>query len=253
MVTDPTICPTETPILTNQLLNKIKQLEGLTHMIAHNLRGAGANIQMLSEILMKKPNYISPARDLEDEDDAFTTTEAVQYINESSTSLLSTLNTLMEVADIELNEQIVLEPCDIKAIADNVVHQLHGLIHKKNATIEFDLSVTHIVYPPAYMESILYNFINNAVKYSKADVPLKISIATYMHNNRPVLSVKDNGQGIDLEKYNKKIFQLNQVFHKGYESKGIGLYITKTQIQSLGGTISVESQVGVGSRFMVHF
>ncbi len=233
------------------LVNKIKQLEGITHMIAHNLRGAGANIKLLSEVLLHK-NIVAETS-IDDEGDIFTTSEAVHYINESSVSMLSTLNTLMEVADIQLNEQLKRDQCDIQHIVDNIFHQLHGLFHQKHAVIEFNLEVTHIAYPEAYMESILYNFINNALKYSRPDVPLKIIVSTYMQDGRPVLSVKDNGLGIDLEKYNGRMFKLNQVFHPGYESKGIGLYITKTQIESLGGSIDVKSEVGVGSEFIVTF
>ena len=235
-----------------KLVNKIKQLEGITHMIAHNLRGAGSNIQLLSDVLMHK-NIEEKGKPTDIEGDIFTTSEAVQYINESSVSLLATLNTLMEVADIQLNETIKKDKCDIRHIVDNIFHQLHGFIHQKHAEIEFHLAVTHISYPEAYMESILYNFINNALKYSKPDVPLKITVSTYIRKGRPVLTVKDNGLGIDLEKYNNRIFKLNQVFHAGYESKGIGLYITKTQVESMGGTIDVKSKVGVGSEFIVAF
>jgi signal transduction histidine kinase len=234
------------------LVNKIKQLEGITHMIAHNLRGAGSNIKLLSDVLMLK-NIVETGTATDIEGDIFTTNEAVQYINESSVSLLSTLNTLMEVADIQLNDQIKRDECDIRHIVDNIFHQLHGFFHQKHAAIEFDLAVTHISYPEAYMENILYNFINNALKYSKPNVPLKIIVSAYMLHGRPVLSVKDNGLGIDLEKYSNRIFKLNQVFHQGYESKGIGLYITKTQIESMGGTIDVKSEVGVGSEFIVTF
>ena len=101
------------------------------------------------------------------------------------------------------------------------------------------------------MESILYNFIANALKYCKRDVPLEIIISTYTQDGAIMLSVKDNGIGIDLNTYGMRIFNLYQVFHSGYESKGIGLYIIKTQIESLGGSVSVKSEVNEGSEFIV--
>jgi len=110
-----------------------------------------------------------------------------------------------------------------------------------------------ISYPELYMESILYNFIHNSLKYSNEDVPLKITISTYERDGRPVLSVKDNGLGINLQAYGRKIFNLYQVFHPGYESKGVGLYIIKTQIESFGGHISVKSEVNEGCEFIVEF
>lgn len=232
------------------LTDKITQLKGLNFMAAHNLRGAGANIKMLSEVLMNK----GITDDCQEQgDDAFTITEAIQYIHESSVSLLSTLSMLMEVSDTDLNENIRYDDCDIADIAEHVARQLRGFIQQKNASIELDLELEHISYPMAYMESILYNFISNALKYCKSDVPLKIIVSTYSEDGRNVLSVKDNGIGIDLKMYGRKIFNLYQVFHPGYESKGVGLYIIRQQIESLGGSVSVESEVNEGSEFIVAF
>lgn len=233
------------------LTDRIKQLQGVAHMIAHNLRGAGANIKMLSEVLMKKEGLA--ANDDADTEDEFTINEAVQYIHESSASLLHTLNMLLEVADIELNEKIKHDECDIVGITQHIFSQLHGLIHQKQAVIEFDLQLKVIHYPQAYMESILYNLINNALKYSRPGVPLTITVATYMRGGQPVLSVKDNGQGIDLQKNSKRMFGLDEALRPGKDSKGVGLYITRTQIESLGGHITVRSAVGEGSEFIVVF
>ncbi len=233
------------------LTDKIKQLEGLNYMIAHNLRGAGANIKMLSEVLMNKniPNDCHA----EPDDDVFTTTEAIQCIHEASNSLLNTLNTLMEVADIELNETIKYDTCDIAYVVEHITSQLSGFVQQKNTTIVLSLDIPHISYPMPYMESILYNFINNSLKYCRSEVPLKIIISTYIENGKKMLSVKDNGIGIDLEAHGRRVFNLYQVFHTGYESKGIGLYIIKRQIESLGGTVSVKSKVNEGSEFTVSF
>jgi signal transduction histidine kinase len=84
-------------------------------------------------------------------------------------------------------------------------------------------------------------------------VPLKIIISTYLQNGLTSLSVRDNGMGLDLKMYGRKIFNLYQVFHRGYESKGVGLYIIKSQIEALGGSISVKSEVDKGSEFIVVF
>ncbi|MCW3122420.1 MAG: hypothetical protein JWQ38_1912 [Flavipsychrobacter sp.] len=241
----------ETAALESNLNNKIKELEGTIHMIAHNLRGAGGNIKMLAEVLQKKANKESTLSD--DIHDVFTADEAIQFIHEGSSSLLNTLNTLMKVTDIQLNTSIQYNACGIVTIVQKITHQLHGFIHQKNAIINFDLEIETILYPAHYMESILYNLINNSLKFSKDDRPLVITISTYMLNSKQVLSVKDNGLGINLEKYSSRLFKLNQVFHSGYESKGIGLYITKTQIESLGGNIDVQSKVGEGSEFIVTF
>ena len=74
---------------------------------------------------------------------------------------------------------------------------------------------------------------------------------TYSENGRTVISVKDNGLGIDLVKYGNRLFKLNQVFHKGMNSRGVGLYITKVQVESFGGSIQVKSRENEGSEFIV--
>jgi signal transduction histidine kinase len=108
-----------------------------------------------------------------------------------------------------------------------------------------------IRYPKVFLESIIYNLLSNALKYySPSRIP-EILLRTYEEDGRVKLSVKDNGLGIDLVKYGNKLFQLNQVFHKHNNSKGVGLYITKAQIESFGGTIQVKSRENEGSEFIV--
>jgi signal transduction histidine kinase len=136
---------------------------------------------------------------------------------------------------------------------NHVLNQLHGIIFEQNAKVTVYLEVDKISYPKVYLESILYNLLSNALKYIAKDKIPEIIVSTYTQDNRTILSVKDNGIGLDMNKYGNKIFKLNQVFHKGYDSKGIGLFITKTQVESLGGNIEVKSVLNEGSEFIVTF
>jgi signal transduction histidine kinase len=65
------------------------------------------------------------------------------------------------------------------------------------------------------------------------------------------LSFQDNGLGIDLEKYKEQLFGMYQTFHQHNDSRGVGLFITKNQIESMGGNISIESEVNVGTTFTI--
>ncbi|HEX3384884.1 MAG TPA: ATP-binding protein, partial [Mucilaginibacter sp.] len=69
--------------------------------------------------------------------------------------------------------------------------------------------------------------------------------------DKTLITFEDNGIGIDMEKNGKDMFKFSKVFHKGYDSKGVGLYITKNQIEACGGTITVESQPDVGTQFSI--
>ncbi len=232
------------------LINKITQLEELSHIIAHNLRGPAANIKMLSGALSAKNK--GDASEAENSiSELFTQDEALELIEESSSSLMGSLATLMEITKIKLDKEIPYNDCNVTEIVNDITTQLYSAVFEKHAKILLNLEVNCIKYPKAYLENILYNFISNSLKYCKADIPPEITVSTRMKNDKIQVSVKDNGLGIDMTRYADKIFKLNAVFHQGYDSKGVGLYITKTQVESLGGKIEVKSKVNEGTEFIV--
>ena len=241
---------TELEATKTNLINKVNQLEELSHIIAHNLRGPAANIRMLSGALSANHKGDGPGSE-NSLSGLFTQDEALGLIEESSSALMDSLSTLMEITEIKLNKEIPYNDCDVKAQVNEIITHLYSTIYEKHAIIKLELQVTCISYPKVYLENILYNFISNALKYSKPDVVPEITVSTTIINDRVRISVKDNGLGIDMEKYGSRVFKLNQVFHQGYDSKGVGLYITKTQVESLGGTIDVSSRVNEGSEFIV--
>ena len=232
------------------LINKIKQLEELSHIVAHNLRGPAANIKMLSGALLA--DHRESTSGLKNSlSGLFTEDEALNLIEESCGALMKSLSTLMEITEIKLNKEIPYNDCNVKTMVNDITTHLYSIIYEKHAIIKLNLGISCVSYPMAYLENILYNFISNALKYSKQDIAPEIIITTTMKDDRVQIIVKDNGVGIDMAKYGDKIFKLNEVFHQGYDSKGVGLYITKTQVESLGGTIEVKSRVDEGSEFIV--
>jgi signal transduction histidine kinase len=134
---------------------------------------------------------------------------------------------------------------------NEVTNQLLSTIFQKRITIKTNFEVKTIKYPRVYFESILYNLLSNAIKYSSTERPPEIFVETVSNNNQVQLKVKDNGIGIDLDKHRDSIFKLNKTFHEGFDSKGVGLFITKTQIETLGGSIMVNSEVNKGTEFIV--
>ncbi len=227
------------------LVSKIGQLEELNYIIAHNLRGPANNIKMLTEMLKHKDE---PAKDgsfkLEMD-------EIVGFLDDGANALLSCLNTLMEMVQLTMNKSIPFDDCNAGNIVNEILSQLNSTIYEKGAVIKTDLKVNIIRYPKVFLESIFYNLISNALKYSSPERTPEIIITSKVENGRTIVSVKDNGLGINLDKHGKKIFKLNQVFHPGHDSKGVGLFITKAQIESYGGTITVESEEDMGSEFIV--
>jgi signal transduction histidine kinase len=105
----------------------------------------------------------------------------------------------------------------------------------------------------AYIESILHNILSNAIKYCHPDrVPI-IDISAVEENNTLVLSIKDNGIGIDLKKHHKDLFGMYKTFSNHKDAKGIGLFITKYQVEVMGGEIGIDSELNVGTIFTIKF
>ena len=106
----------------------------------------------------------------------------------------------------------------------------------------------------AYVESITLNLLTNAIKYadqSKKD--RMVRLYTLKTPEYIVLCVEDNGIGIDLVKHGRKIFGMYKTFHNHPEARGIGLFMSKNQVEAIGGNIEIISSEGKGTTFKVYF
>lgn len=226
------------------LINRIKTLEELNHIIAHNLRGPANNIVLLVEMLKDKIEQ-------KDSGSGLDLAGIVDYLKEGSKSLVGSLNTLIDVAQLSMTKDIPFDDCNVYQITHEILDQLNSTIFATGAFVQLSMDAPVVRYPRVFLESILYNLISNALKYISPDRIPDILVRTYTENGKTVISVKDNGLGIDLVKYGNRLFKLNQVFHKGMNSRGVGLYITKVQVESFGGSIQVKSRENEGSEFIV--
>jgi signal transduction histidine kinase len=104
-----------------------------------------------------------------------------------------------------------------------------------------------------YLESILLNFISNSIRYKSTSRNAFVKLKSYVKDNWLVISIEDNGLGIDLERYGRKLFGLFKQFHDHPESRGVGLFMAKNQIEALGGKIEVISEVDKGTTFKLYF
>jgi len=122
------------------------------------------------------------------------------------------------------------------------------------ASVRCDFSAAPLIdYPSIYLESILMNLLNNALKYSAPERSPVIEARTFWNNGNLMFEIKDNGRGINLDKHSQNIFKLYKTFHKHPDSKGLGLYMTKNQIEAMGGKIFVESKECEGTKFIINF
>ncbi|WP_051359815.1 PAS domain S-box protein [Adhaeribacter aquaticus] len=222
------------------LEGKIEQVEEFNKIVAHNLRGPAGNIKILLEAL--------PTDYPDIESNIY-----FNMLNQANVNMLDTLDELMKVLEVRLNKEIEFNECDLEETLNKILLSFKAQIIEKNAIIDYDLAEPIIKYPKVYLESILHNLMSNALKYSQPSKRPIIKVMSYTEKGKLYLTVKDNGLGIDLDTYGKQVFKLKKIFHPGYDSKGVGLFITKNQIETFGGSIAVKSVPLEGSEFTIKF
>lgn len=217
-----------------------KRLLNFSYIVSHNLRSHTSNIASIMDLI--------ESSDTEEEKD-----EMIQLLKSVSYSLNETMTHLNEVINIQTNVDLVSEPLNIREYIEIVQSQLLKQITAKDVSFTIDIpDDTMVNYNPAYLESILYNLMSNAIRYKHPDRKPIITLKWFKENNRNVLQISDNGIGIDLIRNADKIFGMYKTFSNNPESKGIGLFITKNQIDAMGGTITVESEPNLGTTFKIH-
>ena len=218
-----------------------KKLINFAHIVSHNLRSHAANFSMLLNFLRK-------------EDKETEKKNILKMLTKASDNLMNTLENLNEVVDISTNVNLEKKPINLNGQITKVQENLAVFLHQKNAKIVNTISdKVYVKAVPAYLESILLNLLTNSVKYKHPDRDPEIVLSTKKEKGQIVFSVKDNGLGIDMDKYGRKLFGMYKTFHNNSDARGIGLYITKNQIEAMGGSIVARSQINKGSTFNVYF
>ena len=223
------------------VLQQNKRLINFSYIVSHNLRSHSSNIKSLSHLLLEMEHT-------QEQEEMFS------MLNSVSHALDDTLFDLNDVINIQQNISISIEDILVVKYIERVLEVLKVEIIQKKADIIVNVpSETKISSNPAYFESILLNFISNAIKYRHPNRPPIVIIDFLIIENHPVIQIKDNGIGIDLKKNGDKLFGMYKTFTKNNESRGLGLFISKSQMEALGGKILVQSKLNKGSVFKLFF
>ncbi len=227
--------------ITEDLKRKNEQLEEFTQIVSHNLRSPVGNILTLL-------NFLEGAESEEEK------AEYLKLLKESGATTLNTLHELNEVLKIKQNKNIEKQTLAFETVFHHVKAMLSARIAETGADIVADFSdVPDIEYPRIYLESVMLNLLSNALKYIYPGRAPVIRIKTFNEKENIVLQITDNGLGINLDRYGHQIFKLRKTFHRHPESRGIGLFMIKNQIEAMGGDISISSQENVGATFTINF
>jgi PAS domain S-box-containing protein len=227
--------------LAIKLQEQNRQLDEFAHIISHNLRSPIGNIKALIGLLNDNSSM----------DDYRLIFDKLKNL---SVNLGETMNDLMDTLKVKKEPKIECIEIRFKDIMDKVIQSLEGELIRSGASITFEFNkAPTVVYSRAYMESIMLNLMSNAIKYRALDRKPTIHLESSIEGNTVQLRVSDNGLGIDMQKYGDKLFGLHKTFHGNKEARGVGLFLIKTQVEALGGSIQATSDVGKGTTFIINF
>ncbi|MEP3839069.1 MAG: PAS domain S-box protein [Algibacter sp.] len=217
------------------------RLVNFAEIVTHNLKTHASNLGTLVSFL-------------EEESHDLVKDENFELLKGSVINLSQTVSHLTEIAKIKSIDENKIEALNLYNFVKQAIYNISGIAKNKNCVIENYVDKDHIINAiPAYLDSIILNFLSNAIKYRDKNRDTIIKLSSEVQNEYIVFHIEDNGLGIDLEKFGGSLFQMYKTFHYNDDALGIGLFITKAHIESLGGYVKVKSEVGVGTVFSVYF
>lgn len=224
-----------------ELIKHNNELIQFSYTVSHNLRGPVARLLGLTRIF----------RVSEEQEEKKHLEGLIVKSTEELDEILKDLSLIIDIRNeiYSVREKVFLEEEWKKALtflADSIRPEYQFVTNFSDAPYIFGVR--------PMVQSIFYNLLSNAIKYQSPDRPLKITVsAQAMSFGKTAIEVTDNGLGIDLKNQEKDVFKLYKRFHSHVAGKGLGLYLVKTQVEALGGKISVQSQLDNGTTFKMIF
>ncbi len=241
-ITERKLMESERQKMVNEILQRNRDLEQFAYIVSHNLRAPVTNIMGISDYML------SPEIEEEEKEEMNSgLRKSVDRLDEVIKDLNNILQVKREISDKK-------ETVRLSNLLGDIKMSIATLIEKESVNFIFDFkAIDEMVTIKNYLHSIFYNLISNSIKYRRLDVTPVIEVRSAVVENKIEITYKDNGLGIDLEKRGDQVFGLYKRFHTHVEGKGMGLYMVKTQVETLGGTISIKSEINKGVEFKIKF
>lgn len=227
-----------------QLLRTNADLDSFVYTASHDLKQPIDNMVGLFEELKRTATFADP--------------EAVGMLgmfDEAVQQILGTINGLAEVVQVQRQlEEMPVETVVLQPLAEEIVRSLQPQASEADARIELDFTAA-----PALrmarpgVKSLLYNLISNALRYAQPGRRSHVRVSAARVGAGTVLTVQDNGRGIDLKRHRHHLFQLFRRFHPEVVGSGVGLYLVQRLVHQAGGRVEVDSAVGQGTVFRLYF
>ena len=232
----------EKELLIQELTQNNQDLKQFSFITSHNLRAPVSNLMGILELL--------DMSEIKSKDNL----KLIEGLSTSTNQLNSIITDLVNILVIKQNANVGLEWLSLETAWKKVKDMAQGLIQEAEPdfTVNFKCA-PRVFFNEIYLESILLNLLTNAIKYRSPERRLSLEIHSQEDSDFVVLSFRDNGLGIDKQKYEKRLFGLYQRFHTHADGKGIGLYMVQSQLSTLGGKIELQSTENEGTVFHVYF
>ena len=242
-ITDTKVKEKELTEVARDLFKQNRDLQQFSYIVSHNLRAPASNLMGLANILSSIGK------------DTLIFDETVSKIKTSAQALDNVIRDMNHILSVRDNSYaLVKEELNIAAICNEVLagiqYKLRGFEFEINTNIDSDIK---LVSNRVYLFEVLKSLILNAIKFRKDHGTFRLDISAKIKNSKIEIIVKDNGVGMEMDVVKNDIFKLYKKFHTGYDGQGLGLFMVKTYLDALGGSIKVNSEVNTGTSFHIKF
>ncbi|MEO9967936.1 MAG: ATP-binding protein [Reichenbachiella sp.] len=215
-----------------------KRLKEFSYITSHNMRASVANMIGLSQMIEVKES----------------STEYLNMLKTTTQKLDNSITNINELINFENEDVLEKVDCSLSEALQRVLKLTNQIIKQKQVNLTIDINESFTIKAfPAYLDSIFHNVITNALKYGITEQSKILNITARREASFTTVFIKDGGLGIDLSKYGEKMFQLGTRLHDTSDGQGLGLFMTKRQMEALGGRIEVDSEANMGTTFKLHF
>ncbi|WP_162056432.1 sensor histidine kinase [Pontibacter pamirensis] len=215
-----------------------KRYENVIYSISHDIKGPLSNMEGLLSMLLETAGS---------EED---TQQLLSLLSHSVDNLRNTVTELSDIGESDTDFAREAERVNFGHMIEDAQLALKDRVYETEAQIKCELNETEINLSRKNVRSIIYNLLSNAIKFRAPDRESEIDIKTVKAGDYVLLSVIDNGVGIEEDK-KQVIFERHTRLRKDVEGTGLGLYIVKRMVEDMGGKIEVESTLGKGTTFKV--
>ncbi|MCB2377998.1 HAMP domain-containing histidine kinase [Hymenobacter sp. BT635] len=229
-------------VKNEELMRINAELDNFVYTASHDLKQPASNMVGLFEELKRTATFHDPEA-----------SGMVSMFEDALRQILGTIEGMTDVVQLQRQpDQLAVEPIGLQSFTEDIIRSLQPLVVPPAVfTLDF-AAVPTLRLPRTSLHSTLYNLLSNALKYTVSGRLPQVWVSTSLEAGSAVLTVRDNGRGIDLQRHGQEVFQLFRRFHPEVDGSGMGLYLVRRLVQQAGGRVEVDSVVDEGTTFRLY-